>query len=622
MTRRIRLSTCELESRITPAVKVLFDFRYDNGFFTDHPDRINVLRAAADDVSSRFSDQLAAIPYPAAGDSWKAIFDAPEPLGSEVEILNLLVPADTIVVFVGARELIGNLLEVSSARSVSGSTEWSNLVNGRGQANSFGPNAVDFSPWGGSLTFDLINNWHFGLEPPGNSNEFDLYMVAQNGIMHLLGFGASEAFSKLSTTGSFTGPLTSSLFGAPVPLSSGRFEWVEDTLSAPNAARTLMDEEFEDGERVALTQLDLLAMQDIGWQIGTSPPPPAVPMPPTIPPTVIPAGYRLVAFGAGEGVGPESAVTLNEAQTLTEAARFNPFESGFTGGTRTVTADINGDSVEDIILGPGPGRSTEVRIYSGANVAVNPNGALLRVLAAFESSFKGGVFTSVGDLTGDGVPDIAISPDEGGGPRVRVYDGKSFEQLNDFFGIDDPNFRGGARTAIGDLNGDGFADLVVAAGFGGGPRIAGYDGKSVRPGQVPTNLFGDFFIFEDTLRNGAYVAVGDLNADGKADLIAGGGPSGGPRVFALSGADLTNGNKQTQLANFFAGDENNRGGVRIGVEDADRDGRADILAGAGTDAQPLVTMYLGSQIEVNGTPPVFLQYRIFDVDFDGGVFVG
>src|SRR5262249_27174956 len=131
----------------------------------------------------------------------------------------------------------------------------------------------------------------------------------------------------------------------------------------------------------------------------------------------------------------------------------------------------------------------------------------------FEASFTGGVFVSAGDLTGDGVADLVISPDQGGGPRCRVFNGKTFTQINDFFGIDDPNFRGGARTAIGDVNGDGKGDLVVAAGFSGGPRVAVFDGAQLGPTGGP-KLFGDFFMFEQTLRNGVYIAAGDVNGDG------------------------------------------------------------------------------------------------------------
>src|SRR5690242_19237714 len=95
------IAVTRLEDRAIPTVNVLFDFRFDTaGFFTNHPDRITTLRAAAADVASRFSDTLAAIPFPSTpGDSWTAKFDRPSGLGQFEEITNLLVPANTIVVF-------------------------------------------------------------------------------------------------------------------------------------------------------------------------------------------------------------------------------------------------------------------------------------------------------------------------------------------------------------------------------------------------------------------------------------------------------------------------------------------------------------------------------------------
>jgi hypothetical protein len=164
--------------------------------------------------------------------------------------------------------------------------------------------------------------------------------------------------------------------------------------------------------------------------------------------------------------------------------------------------------------------------------------SLLFSVDPFEASFTGGVYVAAGDVNGDGSPDLAITPDEGGGPRTDVYSGAvGFSKLISFFGIDDPNFRGGARAAIADMTGDGAADLIVVAGFGGGPRVAGFDGGSLS--STPRKIFGDFFAFEQALRNGIFVTVGDLNGDGFADLIAGGGPGGGPRVLALDGKNLT-----------------------------------------------------------------------------------
>jgi hypothetical protein len=243
---------------------------------------------------------------------------------------------------------------------------------------------------------------------------------------------------------------------------------------------------------------------------------------------------------------------------------------------------------------------------------------------AFEDSYTGGAYVTTGDVNGDGTPDVIVSPDEGGGPRVRVLDGKTKTVAADFFGIEDPNFRGGARVAVADVNGDGRLDVVVGAGFGGGPRVAGFDGKGLAPGgAAPPKLFSDFFVFEQTLRNGVFLTAGDLNGDGSADLIFGGGPGGGPRVFAVSGKEVvaSGGTQLVQVANFFAGDVESRGGVRLTVKNFDGDNRADLVVGAGEGAGSAVTAYLGKNVPANGQPEELWEFEAFP-GFSGGVYVG
>ncbi len=295
-----------------------------------------------------------------------------------------------------------------------------------------------------------------------------------------------------------------------------------------------------------------------------------------------------------------------------------PFDPNFQGGVRTATADVNGDGIADIIAGTGPGIVTRVVVIDGDTQEI------LFDFMPFEPSFTGGVYVSAGDLSGDGIGDIAVSPDEGGGPRVDIYaGGTSLSRIGTFFGIADPNFRGGARTAIGDVDGDGRADLAVAAGFGGGPRVAVFNGTTISNAD-PTRLFNDFFAFEQTLRNGVFIALGDLDGDGMAEVIAGGGPGGGPRVTAFNGAMLvsTGGAAMIQVANFFAGDPNLRGGIRLMTKNLDGDALADIVTGAGTGGGSTVTAYLGVLVAANpGAPPPELSFDGFP-GFTGGVFVG
>ena len=305
---------------------------------------------------------------------------------------------------------------------------------------------------------------------------------------------------------------------------------------------------------------------------------------------------------------------------------------GVPTAARVVAADVTGDGTPDYIVGAGPGSAPQVAIYDGKT------GGLLASFLAFEGTFTGGLFVAAGDFNGDGKADVVVTPDVGGGPRVRLFDGAALsvgqvKPLADFLGIDDPNFRGGVRPAVGDFNADGTPDLAVAAGIGGGPRVAVFDGKTLAPGGTPTRLAPDFFAFESTLRNGAFVAAGDVTGDGKADLIFGGGPGGGPRVRVVDGgALLANGQvtaldatPQVQVANFFAGDPNTRGGVRVAAKDVDGSGRAGVVTGSGDGLESSVQVYkpatvLAANAGVN--PAADQQFDPFSAAPANGVFVG
>jgi hypothetical protein len=320
-------------------------------------------------------------------------------------------------------------------------------------------------------------------------------------------------------------------------------------------------------------------------------------------------------FAVGADAGGGGTVTEYNPDGSTAAA-IDIFP-GTTGGVRTAVADFNGDGTPDVAVATGPGATAEVKVLDGKT-----RSALFDVRPF--ADFTGGVFVAAGDVTGDGKAELVVTPDLSGGPRVEVYRGGDFALVANFFTFtDDPNFRGGARAAAGDLNGDGFAELVISAGFGGGPRIAVYDGKALAGGDQ-VHLVPDFFLFEPALRNGAYVAVGDVNGDGLADVIGGGGPGGGPRVLVVSGKELLSAGAvaaiATPVANFFAGNVDNRGGIRVAAKNLDGDDHADLVVGDGTGAGSRVTAYLGKALAADSTPVDFA----FDAfpGFTGGVFVG
>jgi hypothetical protein len=344
----------------------------------------------------------------------------------------------------------------------------------------------------------------------------------------------------------------------------------------------------------------------------TLPPPPPPPPPPTMMPLT---AQQLVVVGTDAG-GPTTVVVYEPNGT--ERFRFTAYTSTFTGGVRVTTGDVNNDGYSDLITAPGPGATPVVKIFDGQT------GAELQQFFAYESVFTGGVFVAAADFDGDGVVEIVVSPDEGGGPRVRVFSNVATAPtvVADFFGIADPAFRGGARVGTGDLNGDGTPDVLVGAGFGGGPRVALFDGKQLLGQAEPGKLVGDLFVFEPGLRNGVYLTAGDLDADGVADLIVGAGPGGGPRVFALSGAALTQANSRVQLANFFGGDLNSRNGIRVAAKQLDDDGRAEIIVGGAPESSVQGQAYVGATLTPNGTPTTGLAYDLFTGAYFAGVFVG
>ena len=342
----------------------------------------------------------------------------------------------------------------------------------------------------------------------------------------------------------------------------------------------------------------------------------------------LPTGNPALGIGSNGG-----ALALNVGSSGTYDSVVSQNISAFFGvsgeSVRTAVGDVDGDNIPDYAVATGPGVPTRFGVFSGDQTRW-----IVPPTAPFRGSedFDGGAFVSVGDIDGDGRDDVVVSADNGGGPRITIYSFKpnvGTYPLADFLGIADANFRGGARTALGDMNHDGRVDLAVAAGPGGGPRAVIYDGLTFFTGR--TKLVNDFFVYPGAdsinLRNGIYLAIGDVNADGFGDLIAGAGLGGGPRVLALSGQSLITRGPivaySSPLADFFSGATSDRGGVRVAVKNVDTDLRADIVTGSGVGLAGDVRVYKGSTLRGRAQPPLFQDIPVFGVTpLLDGVFVG
>jgi hypothetical protein len=159
--------------------------------------------------------------------------------------------------------------------------------------------------------------------------------------------------------------------------------------------------------------------------------------------------------------------------------------------------------------------------------------------------------------------------------------------MADFEAIEDPMVGLGCHTAVGDINGDGVPDLL--AGAAEAPRVAGWDGTTLRSGQTPAKLFNDFYAFNPAQMAAGpavHVAVADLNGDGYGEVLAS-YRSGEPRAIARIGIHLVQGihPDHTILWNKKLGDTASTGGLRIAARKLNADNRTDLVLSHGTGSK-------------------------------------
>ena len=136
-----------------------------------------------------------------------------------------------------------------------------------------------------------------------------------------------------------------------------------------------------------------------------------------------------------------------------------------------------------------------------------------------------------------------------------------------FFAFD-AGFTGGVNVAAADLDGDGRAEVVAAAGPGGGPHVKAFGFAT--GGPVVTR---SYFAFDAGFRGGVFVAAGTFG-------VAAAQGVGGTNEIRLSG-----GGKFVAYESVFTG------GVRLGSYDFNGDGTDEILAAPGAGGGPRVQAF-------------------------------
>jgi hypothetical protein len=183
-----------------------------------------------------------------------------------------------------------------------------------------------------------------------------------------------------------------------------------------------------------------------------------------------------------------------------------------------------------------------------------------------------------------------------------------------FFAFNTSSFTGGVYVAAGDTNNDGFDDVVIGAGAGGGPRVQVYAGSAT--GVVTSSTLNDFFAYATEFTGGVVVAAGDRTGDsfGNQEVITGPASNGGFNVksFDVNGK----GNNPTVVDNFFAfNDTTSIGGLSLAASPFNDGPVQDILIGT-TNAQ------FGVVLDQTGvTSPVTITTNPFP-GFTGAIRAG
>ena len=299
------------------------------------------------------------------------------------------------------------------------------------------------------------------------------------------------------------------------------------------------------------------------------------------------AGAVFVFFGSSTGPGAAPNVTLTNQVT---GAQF--------GASVCTAGDVNGDQYADVIVGAprfASGQALEGAVY----VFLGSAGGLATV-ASFTlegnevNALMGAAVSTAGDVNGDSFADIIIGL-PGSSPGAIPAAGKVYvlpgsvtgingTPLTTFGGAVDSMALGTTVSLAGDVNGDGYADILLGSpGFNGGGARRGvlsvYPGSSTGVG-VTTLLVVVGLV--DNERMGSATTAGDVDGDGYADIIF--GRERYPSVAGATGQALVYAGGKTALAlqaTLNGSDLGARFGSAVATAgDFDGDGFAEVLIGA------------------------------------------
>jgi len=285
----------------------------------------------------------------------------------------------------------------------------------------------------------------------------------------------------------------------------------------------------------------------------------------------------LVAAPGPWAHNPSDVRVFNVREERSDMADFQVYGADKFGANVAV-GDLDDDGDGEIVTGPGTHANygPHIRAFSLYGTPVNR----ISFLAYGTKRYGAGV--ACGDVDGDGFAEIITSPGPGSAfaPHVRGwnYDGAVLSPINALSFIAYGARRFGANVACGDLDGDGRAEILTGAGPGKGfgPHVRGWDFEH----QTLSPMNRISFLAYQTRQYGVRVGSGDLTGDVNEEILTGPGPG------AFYGAHVRAFSCETGSASLIPGAgfkayADDKYGVVVSGGNTDDEGKDEILTGSG-----------------------------------------
>ncbi|MEI8376153.1 MAG: FG-GAP-like repeat-containing protein [Planctomycetota bacterium] len=286
-------------------------------------------------------------------------------------------------------------------------------------------------------------------------------------------------------------------------------------------------------------------------------------------PDVVVAPGRLMAptikvFNGAPIVG---LTNYNREITSMQIPASQTYGASFIDGVQVAVGDVVGDGLNDVILAPSRGQSV-VKVFQNSLVQppVYSRWAAAGAVRSFRAfsafpTFIGGATLATADFKGSGKQQIVVASGSGMRGLVQVFDvvasPASYSPIRQIYDPDSTS-RGGLNVSIGDVNGDGTPDIIAGAGNAGNSWVRVYDGR-ITASNTPLYSFQ---AFTDASKSAPVrVVARDIDGDGRAEIFAAHGADGRNNYQVKRFRGLT-----AQLVDsYFAGNSDfNGGGVFLG----------------------------------------------------------